>query len=390
LSLALTSGAALTLRSAIRASEEWYGFDPRSLAVGYVQQRTQPGTTIAYSDLLQSLARRVLAIDGVADATTNIRIPVTDGAVTVEDPGGVREFPAPMYAVTAVSPSYLRTLKMPIIRGRDFLDGERDGGSVIIDEQTANVLWPNANPIGAQIKLGDFKSNVPFVRVVGVVGVSHGVRVDPAMRAAMRSVKELGTIYYLPGPSDTIGSQIRGIGVQITARARRDGEQLPIRLRHVMQGWSDVHARQVVSMDEFMGITRIRQSTRFVSALFSLFALLGVGLAAFGVYGVVAHSVAERRRELGVRIALGATSRDILHAVLRESVVVALVGIAFGLLATKYGVFFLRTLAFEDDLYNAPLFALVALVLGATTVVAAMIPAIRATRVDPTESLRND
>jgi putative ABC transport system permease protein len=127
-----------------------------------------------------------------------------------------------------------------------------------------------------------------------------------------------------------------------------------------------------------------------VSGLFTLFAALGVGLASFGVYGVVAHSVAERRRELGVRIALGATARDIVHAVLRDSVMVALIGIAGGLLATKYGVFFLRALAFEDDLYNAPLFGLVALALGATAVVAAMIPALRATRVDPTESLRND
>ena len=105
---------------------------------------------------------------------------------------------------------------------------------------------------------------------------------------------------------------------------------------------------------------------------------------------IVAHSVAERRRELGVRIALGATARDIVHAVLRESVLVALIGIAGGLLATKYAVFFLSTLAFEDDLYNAPLFALVALALGATAVVAAMIPALRATRLDPTEALRND
>jgi ABC-type antimicrobial peptide transport system permease subunit len=79
-----------------------------------------------------------------------------------------------------------------------------------------------------------------------------------------------------------------------------------------------------------------------------------------------------------------------VHAVLRDSVMVALIGIAGGQLATTYGVFFLRSLAFEDEIDNAPLFGLVALALGATAVVAAMIPALRATRVDPTESLRND
>jgi putative ABC transport system permease protein len=108
------------------------------------------------------------------------------------------------------------------------------------------------------------------------------------------------------------------------------------------------------------------------------------------VYGVVAYSVAERRRELGVRIALGATARDILHAVLRESVVVALAGIAGGLLAVKYTTTALASIAREDDLYNATLFASVALALGIAAVVAAMIPAMRATRVDPTESLRNE
>lgn len=115
-----------------------------------------------------------------------------------------------------------------------------------------------------------------------------------------------------------------------------------------------------------------------------------MGLAAFGVYGVVAHSVAERRRELGVRIALGATPRDILRAVLRESVVIALAGIAFGLLCSKYGVMMLGQFAAENDVYNAPLFASVALFLLAAAASSAFVPALRATRVDPTESLRSE
>jgi len=98
--------------------------------------------------------------------------------------------------------------------------------------------------------------------------------------------------------------------------------------------------------------------------------------------------VAERRRELGVRIALGASSRDILHAVLRESVAIALAGVAAGLLFTKYGVMLLGAFAIEGDIYNAPLFAAAALFLLAATAASAFAPAVRATRVDPTESLR--
>jgi putative ABC transport system permease protein len=390
LALALTSGAALTLRSALRTREMWYGFDPRSLVVGNAGPTVAPGTVLRYSDLLQSIASRVRAIPGVSDAATSRAMGTRVNGITVEDPGGVRELLTPVSGITAVSPSYLRTMRIPIIRGRDFFDGERDAAAVIVDEQTASVLWPNADPVGAQIKFGDLQSNAPYVRVVGVVGVGQGVRIDPVMRSIMRGVKQLGRIYYLPGPTDTLVAGKWGVTVQFTARARGDGSRLPITIRHEIEGWSATHSSRVISMDEYMGVTRQRESTTFVSGLFTLFAALGVGLASFGVYGVVAHSVAERRRELGVRIALGATARDIVHAVLRDSVMVALIGIAGGLLATKYGVFFLRALAFEDDLYNAPLFGLVALALGATAVVAAMIPALRATRVDPTESLRND
>jgi ABC-type antimicrobial peptide transport system permease subunit len=121
--------------------------------------------------------------------------------------------------------------------------------------------------------------------------------------------------------------------------------------------------------------------------LFVAFAALAIALAAFGVYGVVAHGVAERRRELGVRVALGATTRDILHTVLRESVVVALAGAAVGLFLTKYGVMTVAEIAMLD-VYNAPLFAMVAVAVLGVATATAFIPALRATRIDPTESLR--
>jgi ABC-type antimicrobial peptide transport system permease subunit len=143
----------------------------------------------------------------------------------------------------------------------------------------------------------------------------------------------------------------------------------------------------VMSMAENLGIVQGIQNARFVASLFILFAAIGVSLAAFGVYGVVAHAVAERRRELGVRVALGATPRDILSAVLRETVVVALSGAAGGLLLTKYGVALLGDIA-SVDLYNAPLFAVVATGIVGVAAVSALVPALRATRIDPTESLR--
>jgi ABC-type antimicrobial peptide transport system permease subunit len=142
-------------------------------------------------------------------------------------------------------------------------------------------------------------------------------------------------------------------------------------------------------MDAALGLTAGRDSARFLSSIFSLFAMLAVGLAVFGVYGVVAHSVTERRREFGVRIALGASARQILHAVLRESVIVALAGVALGLLCTKLSESTGGAVSGGEP-YDVILFVAMSAALIGSAFVAAFIPAMRATRVDPTESLRND
>jgi hypothetical protein len=373
----------------LKTSQTWLGFDSRPLVTGGMALLARPGTVLLYSDLLQSLAARVRAVDGVAEAAASTQMQAEHHTLAVEDPGGIREYQNP-YGVDVVSPSYLRTLQRPIVRGRDFLDGERDAGVVIVDEQTARTLWPNANPIGAQMKFGDAASSRPWVRVVGVVGEQPGFYSDPVPGARMFGAHRLGATFYVPGPADSLVTGKYPVRTSFIARARSKPQLLPIAILQASTGWPDVAARGVASIDEALGLTRDRQNSRFISSLFMLFAAMGVGLAAFGVYGVVAHSVAERRRELGVRIALGATARDILHAVLRESVVVALCGVALGLLITKYSVKHLDSIVLEDDIFNAPVFATVALVLVLTAAAAALVPALRATRVDPTESLRNE
>src|SRR5262249_37610178 len=144
----------------------------------------------------------------------------------------------------------------------------------------------------------------------------------------------------------------------------------------------------VATMEEAMGLQEIRESHDFVADIFQLFTLLALGLAALGIYGVVAHSVAERTREFGVRIALGADTRQVLRAVLREGNAVALGGVAVGLLCTKYTMTWLYAFTFDGDEYDAPLFAAMAAVLFIVAVAAALGPALKATRIDPVESMR--
>jgi putative ABC transport system permease protein len=379
LALGLLSGASVVVRSAMKMSTDTMRFDPLPLVGGFLRlDAPAKPERRPQSELLQEAARRVAAVPGVIAAGARTSSGAIGGGVTISDSArGVRVIPAPMYSYSIVSPGYLRAMGMPILRGRNFAEGERDEAAVIIDEFTAASLWPNANPVGAMIKFGDAKSKVPFVRIVGVAGYMNTRRNGPWTTNEMR----LGAVFYLPGPGDTVNVTGNNTAISIVARGSGDVSRLPLELRRV-------GVIQPRSMGE--GFRQEREGRQFIARMFSLFALMGIGLAAFGIYGVVAHSVAERRRELGVRIALGANARDILRAVLRESVLIALIGVALGLLGTKYGVRLLGAFALEDDMYNAPLFAAAALALLATAAASAFAPALRATKVDPTESLRSE
>ncbi|HVX41530.1 MAG TPA: FtsX-like permease family protein, partial [Gemmatimonadaceae bacterium] len=387
LALVLSSAAAVLIHSAMQFNDNQLAIDPSIITTGTTFPRFTKGTTIRRADVLRTLAARLRAIRGVEDAAAMMGKGTEHDIVSYSDFAGVHEFPAPMYSAYAVSPSYLRTVGLHVTRGRDFLDGQSDDGAVIVDQHTADLLWPNSDPVGQQIKFGDHRSSAPFLHVVGVVGNNVDARTQRMLRAAGVRFKQLGTIYYVPGVHDTlvISSKLPFL-MQFFARTPHDPERMALTISAIAAGWSDFPYAQAYTMDRPMA--ELRATRNFVSRLFTLFAALGLGLAAFGVYGVVAHSVAERRRELGVRIALGATARDILHAVLRESVVVGLAGVAVGLLLTKYGVLLLASFAIEDDFFNAPLFAAVALFLFAVAAAAAFAPAFRATRIDPTESLR--
>ncbi|HEX3866743.1 MAG TPA: FtsX-like permease family protein, partial [Gemmatimonadaceae bacterium] len=276
--------------------------------------------------------------------------------------------------------------------GRDFPSGTPPRPEVIIDQHTARGLWPGLEPVGREIKLGNAKSNDPWLTVVGVIKDPSDVNrlysesVTPAV-----GEWRIGTIYYLPGAADSsIRSSKRGWTVDVAVRSRTDFERIPIVLKRTLQHVPNLRWVTASSMEEALGIRWQRQSHDFVAATFVSFATLALCLAALGVYGIVAHSVAERRRELGVRLALGASARDILHAVLREGNAVALSGVALGLIFSRLTVGWLAAFSFEDEKHDALLFAVMAAFLFGAAALAALLPAMRATRIDPVESLRSE
>jgi predicted permease len=389
LSLVLLSGAAIVLRTALHTRDVHLGYDLKPLTDTWVFQRFARDTTISNATFVNQTLSVARALPDVEDATLLQSRSMKHGAVTVLDSSGISTEIPTMANYTVVTPSYFRTFGLSIVQGRGFLDGIPSTPEVIVDRATARGLWPTSNPIGALIKLGDFKSDAPWVRVVGIAGSIDEDQIPFYSRRTPQSAK-VSAIYYLPNSRDSLRFTSRGFDYQIVTRSKTDPERMPIVMgRTFRQLHPDAYVRSG-AMEEQLGIRRARQSHDFVAAAFVVFAALAVSLAALGIYGIVAHSVAERKRELGVRIALGASGRNVVGLILREGNAIALAGVAVGLYLTKNTVKWLHAFSSDGDEYDVVLFASLALVLFLVALLAALIPALRATRVDPVESLRSE
>jgi predicted permease len=400
LSIALLSGAGIVVRTALRIHEVRIGYDIAPLSSTSVITEPLRDTVLRTGEWSNRVLSTVRSLPDVAEATTYRYRSMDNDAVTIVDPSGASiEIPAPMASYAVVTPSYLRTFGRAVIQGRDFLDGVPAVPEVIVDQSTAHALWPNSNAVGSLIKLGEFASRAPWVRVVGVVPtlddvgsqlspaqgpITYGTQVGPLFRT------RLGAIYYLPAASDSTRVAGQRFSFTVVARAKRDPARMPIALKNAIHPLFPSAFVLSGSMEDALGITAQRVRHDFVARTFAAFAALALALAAIGIYGIVAHSVAERKRELGVRIALGASARNVIGTILREGNAVALAGVALGLYLTKDTVVWLHAFSADGDEYDVVLFATMAAVLFLVAVLAALVPALRATRIDPVESLRSE
>lgn len=390
LALALLSGAAIVIRSAMRVHEVRIGYDPKPITIAEVVVRqTARDTVIRLDEWGSAMLSSLRAVPDLADAAFDVRRVSRWGVTVDERNGSPREIDAPMTNYDVVSPTYFRTIHLPIVAGRDFIDGATTDPEIIVDQKTARILWPGVSPLGQEIKLGLFASNAPWVRVVGVVRDVNDQRPMIASGQTWKTSR-LGHIYYRPSTRDSVVLHAgTALFSSFLLRARTDPERMNATARRFLpSAGGPIFASDAGSLERALGLVQARMRHDFVASLFLAFSALALGLAALGIYGVVAHSVAERRRELGVRIALGASVRDVLHAVLREGAVVALAGVAVGLYLTKDTAGWLRAFIAEGDEYDAHIFAGMAVVLLIVAFVAALLPAIRATRIDPVDSLR--
>lgn len=365
-----------------------YGYDPQPIVAGNLNFFSDTARVLRAADLASAFEARARATPGILEASTAYSLQPDKRMVSVDDENGVvREMPAQQWSYEVVSSSYMRTKNIQMREGRDFQPGEL-ARSVIMDEGSAQYLWGKRNVVGRAIKFGDATSKAPWYRVVGV---TRDLRDTASIRRADYSWGyRLTQVYRVMTPDDTINVTRRYFRLlTLYARVSGNTELAAVRLQRAIRTSAGLeHTMITPLLDDWVGFQQTRQD--FVAGLFTVFALLGISLVAIGVYGIVAHTVAERKRELAVRISLGATVRNVLHSVLREGNVLVLAGVACGLLISKYTVWWVSVFMQEDFGYDAILFAMIASGLFAIAGFAALIPAWRATRIDPVEALRHE
>jgi predicted permease len=270
---------------------------------------------------------------------------------------------------------YFETMGIPLKAGRlfdsrDLADAEP---VVIVDEFLARELWPGADAIGKRIRFGDLKSTAPWQTIVGVVGrvKQYGLESDGRIAVyAPQTQRPARAMYVAVKTTTDMAATMTGV----KSAVRELDPNLPIyRMRPMTSVVATSLARQ-----------------RFAMQLLALFALVALVLAAIGTYGVMAYVVAQGTRELGIRLALGASGRGILALVLRQGLIVCGAGILIGLGAATVLTRILRTLIFGVDAMDSMTFATVAGLLTLTAMLATLAPALRASRIDPVISLRTE
>jgi macrolide transport system ATP-binding/permease protein len=369
LSLLLVVGAMLFLRSLQEAGRLELGFNEDNVLL--VDALPPPGTRVGaeHADLVEELRRRLAAAPGVVAASWSDNVPFGPGqarrGTSVQGyepaPGDDMEF-----HTSVVGPDYFRTMEIPLLSGRGFTPADRSGapGVIVVNEEFARRFWSEGEALGRRVSVAGDREVVGVVRTGTYLSPAEAPRpflYIPALQA--------------PGPV-TLEVRSAGDPVALIETVRRE-------LAGVTPDWSVATVR---TMQDQIGTALLPQ--RLAGGVLGLFGLLALGLAALGLYGVIAYAMAQRTREIGIRLALGADRPAVLGLVLRQGVGLVGVGAALGLVAALALTRLLEGFLLGADPLDPYTFAGSMLMLGLVALFATWLPARRAARVDPMIALR--
>ncbi len=375
LSLVLLVGAGLLLRSFARLQRVDPGFRARNvLTFGVSLPPTRYSSQALTSAFFRALLERLATLPGVESAGAVNPLPFSgdssSGSFSIEGLAVPPGAAAPHADQRVVSPGYFTAMGIPLRRGRLLTDADRTAApAVLIDEALAQQYWKDKDPIGQHLRRGH---SAPWATVVGIVGHVQHNALDATLRKA--------TIYwsYLQAPAQAL---------QFVVHTATGPMSLANAVQQEVAGLDqDVPVFDVRTMDQRVAASLANR--RFAAYLLAAFSGIAMLLAAVGLYGVMAQAVLQRGREIGVRMALGAQTGDVLRLILREGAVLVAGGLAAGTAAALGLTWLIKSLLFGVKPTDPLTFIAVAALLAAVALVATYLPARRATRVDPVITLR--
>lgn len=382
LSLMLLVGAGLLLRSFANLQRVAAGFTtpPRQLLSLLIspgnQKYSDPHAGLPFYD---EVLRRARSVPGVeAAALTDSLPPDRQGDADTFGIEGQALSPGeqnPVISDLTVGPGFFRTLGIPLLHGRDFTEHDTTDSTpvAIVSEGFARRFFPHQDPLGKRIRRSEASLNNPWMQIVGIVGNLKLLGLAADTEAA----------YYMPA------SQSYGPRQYLAVRTSGDAARVSEALRRTIQAVDPgVTLAQFATMEESLSLSV--SQPRFNTLLLVIFAAIALLLAAVGIYGLIAYSVAQRTHEIGVRMALGAARRDVLGMVLRQGIWLALGGIAAGLAGAFALTRLLRALLFGVGVTDTVTFAAAPTALMLIALLATLVPALRATRTSPVVALRGE
>ena len=375
LCLLMLVGAGLFIKSLRNALAIDPGFNPDNVALASVNLGLQRYTEAQAASFYKELAERIESLPRTESASWARIVPVS-GDVDREsfEVSGYQPQPGERMVINTnvVGANYFRTMSIPVVEGREFSYSDQEGapGVVIVNEEMARHYWPGQSPVGRSLKIMNTD-----VTVIGV-----------AKNSMYQSLSEDPLPYlYLPLAQRFAGSGLATVSFVVRAKEKTAGV-----FAAITREASDMDPALPVFNTETLNdhIGDLLKTQRFAATLLSLFSLLALTLSVIGIYGVVAYSVSQRTKEIGIRIALGARQADILRMVIGQGVVPILIGMTIGLGAAYAVTRIMTGFLYGMTATDSATFFSASLVLAVVGLVACAVPAGRATKVDPMVALR--
>jgi putative ABC transport system permease protein len=381
LACVLLIGAGLAANSFVRVQQVEPGFNTeRVLTIRLQVPENRYATMSELNGFYGRALERLAATPGIEAVALANNLPLNRAnairRLTIE--GRNDSLPADFAVVSA---DYFRVLQLPLRRGRVFTaaDTAASAGVAVIDETMASKYFPNEEPVGKRLRLGEPTN--PWFEIVGVVADSKSSGLEATSYPGL----------YIPYQQRqaTLVESLVGRSINLFVRTAADPSQSIPALRHAMR---EIEPDQAVT--DIQPLAQVLSDSiapqRFRTLLLSLFALVAVLLASLGIYGVMNYTVSQRTREFGIRVALGAETRDVLRLVLRQGLTLALLGVVLGLAASFGLTRLMQSFLFGVSAIDPLTFLSVSLFLTGVALLACWFPARRATKVDPMIALRGE